>query len=494
MDDVEVATDDPKSGGISRRDILKGMGLLSSAGLVSSAFPNLLGAATGEITTYDKGYRFDKNGWVYIHIEGEPYDRGFQHGFLMASELDEILRTIKYLTVIDTGKDWEFFVEAATGIFNPHIEKEYLDEIKGIATGAKEAGVDITWQEVMLWNGYFELLGYWWPTVVPKLKYDTGFHSTKEHCSAFIATGSVTGSGGVVMAHNSWDDFSCGQFFNLILDIKPKHGNSIFMQSVPGYIHSMADFFITGAGIMGTETTIAGFNEYNEKKAPEFLRVRKAMQYAKDMDEFVDIMKEDNSGGYANSWLLADRRTGEIMRFELGLEFSDVQRTRDGYFIGFNAPYSPQIRNLECLDTYFTDIRVPEGARMVRLTQLMEKYHGKIDVEIGKKIMADHYDVYLKKSNNPCSRTVEGHYELDDMAYMFQPRRPPFQPKGAVDGKVMNSKMAKEMTFWARWGNSSGMPFDAKEFLEEHIQWRYLDGYLKDRPSQPWTLFSSGMK
>ena len=61
-----------------------------------------------------------------------------------------------------------------------------------------------------------------------------------------------------------------------------------------------------------------------------------------------------------------------------------------------------------------------------------------------------------------------------------------------VDGKVMDSDMASEMSFWARWGNSSGMAFNAEEFLEEHIQWNYLDGYLKDRPSQPWSLFKAG--
>jgi hypothetical protein len=125
----------------------------------------------------------------------------------------------------------------------------------------------------------------------------------------------------------------------------------------------------------------------------------------------------------------------------------------------------------------------------------MKQHYGAIDVEIGQKILADHYDVYLKKENNPCSRTVDGHYELDAREYMSQPGRPiPFQPRGTVDGKVTDSDMAKALSFWARWGNSSGMPFDAKKFLEEQIQWSHLEGYLKDRPSQPWTLFKAGEK
>ena len=65
---------------------------------------------TIKATEYGKGYRFDKNGWIYVHIEGEPYERGFQHGYLVASELDEILKSLKYITYWNTGKDWEFFV------------------------------------------------------------------------------------------------------------------------------------------------------------------------------------------------------------------------------------------------------------------------------------------------------------------------------------------------------------------------------------------------
>lgn len=124
----------------------------------------------------------------------------------------------------------------------------------------------------------------------------------------------------------------------------------------------------------------------------------------------------------------------------------------------------------------------------------MDQYYGEIDVETGKKIIADHYDVYLKKIN-PCSRTVDGHYELDAREYMSQPGRPlPFQPRGTVDGKVMDSDLARSLSFWARWGNSSGLPFDAGQFLAQHIQWSHLKGYLKNRPWQPWTLFSAGSR
>jgi hypothetical protein len=447
------------------------------------------------------GYRFDHHGWIYLHIEGEPYERGFQHGCLTAPELQEILGGLDNLTYWKTGLRWEFFVAAAERLFVPHIDQEYLDEIRGVAAGAQAAGVNVTWQEVLAWNGRTELLDYWWPKE-KKARYSPGAGTGNDHCSAFIATGMVTGAipggdaGGygarIVMAHNSWDAFVDLQPFNVIIDLVPASGQRLFMQTAPGCIDSFTDFFITGAGLMGTETTIAGFDSYDPAAAPEFFRARKAMQYADGLDNFVQIMIDQNNGGYANGWLLGDVHSGEIMMFELGLRYHNVERKTDGYFAGYNAPQDPRIRNLECTGIGLTDIRDAIGARRVRMAQLMEQYHGRVDAETGKVIIADHHDVYLKRIN-PCSRTICSHCELDAMEH--QPGRPsPFEPRGAVDGKVTDSDLAGGLGFWARWGNSCGTPFDADRFLAEHPQWNHLKGCLRNRPSRPWTFFKAGMR
>jgi hypothetical protein len=189
--------------------------------------------------------------------------------------------------------------------------------------------------------------------------------------------------------------------------------------------------------------------------------------------------------------LFGDTNNNEIMRIELGLKFHNTERTKNGFFIGFNAPYDPRIRNLECQDTGIDDIRRHSGARKVRLGDLMSQYKGQLNIELAKQILADHYDVYLNQ-NNPCSRTCCSHYELDAREYMSDPTRPkPFQPRGAVDGNVIDTTLAKQMSFMLRWGNSCGMPFDKNFFCDKNMVWDYLRPYLQDRPTQPWTLFST---
>lgn len=436
------------------------------------------------ITTYDKGYRYDKDGWTYLHIEGGPYERGYQHGYLMAPEIGEIFRSLKYLTLQKTGMSWEFFVNSSEKMYPAHIDQEYMDEIRGIAAGTSARGINLTWQDILAWNVQYEMYYYWWP----KIK-ESVVSEDKEHCTAFIATGSYTRSGKIVMAHSTTIGFETGQFFNLITDLVPDHGHRIFMQSSPGFISSLTDFFVTDAGIVGTETTIGYFNKYSENKTPEVIRGRKAMQYADTLDQWKSIMMDGNNGGIANNWLVGDINSGEIMQFELGLNYSNVTKTKDGHFLSFNEVTDPRIKNLECDPSLYLDIRGSMGARLVRLTQLMKENKGKIDVDVAKAVMADHYDVYLDKEN-PGSRTIDSHFELDREEYITS-HNPPYLPAGTVDGKVIDSDLARNMSFWARFGNSAGMPFDAEAFLDEHIQYGYLRGYLKDRPAEPWVLFSA---
>src|SRR5271166_6492467 len=39
------------------------------------------------VQRYGPAYRFPQAGWIVLHIEGEPYERGYQHGRLLAPEI-----------------------------------------------------------------------------------------------------------------------------------------------------------------------------------------------------------------------------------------------------------------------------------------------------------------------------------------------------------------------------------------------------------------------
>src|SRR5580704_6794546 len=63
-----------------------------------------------------KSYRFQQGGWTYVHLEGAPAEVGFQHGYLLAPEIDDALDAIKLIDTRQTQRDWEFFRKTAREI------------------------------------------------------------------------------------------------------------------------------------------------------------------------------------------------------------------------------------------------------------------------------------------------------------------------------------------------------------------------------------------
>ena len=436
-------------------------------------------------TWLSKANRHEKNGWIYLHIEGTPEERGFQHGFLLAKEIKEALRDMSVVWHYQTAMDWQWLVRKSAEMFNPHVDAENMTEMEGIVEGMKAAGEISSLDEIVAYNASTEFMGYWWPTVKDSISPNSP-NPKKESCSSFIATGSMTADGGIVLGHNTMSSFYY-PICNVILDILPDKGYRILMQSVAGLIHSETDFFVNSAGLAGSETTIGGFFPFDEKGIPEFARMRHATQYASTIDEWCEIMKTGNNGGYANAWLIGDINTNEIARLELGLKYVGFEKKKDGYFIGSNVAEDLRILRFETKESE-VNIKYSSVARRVRWKQLMKENAGKINLEMAKGFEADHYDTYLN-SNTPDMRTLCAHCDLDSDVFGADI---PFSPWGTVDGKVIDSKMAKQMSFVARWGSACGIAFDAKAYIQKHQQFDWMSGLIKDRPSQPWTLFKAG--
>ncbi len=458
---------------------------------VSASTAPQAGLNYSPLTDEQKGWlrhanRHEKHGWIYLHIEGEPRKRGFQHGYLLADEIRDEIRLTKIIWNYHTGMDWPWLVKKAKTVLGPKVDPEDRDEMDGIVEGLRAAGVNSSLEEVITLNAIIELEDYWWPGEKKKLSKTDSKQDPHEACSSFIATGGMTKDGGVVLGHNTMGGY-LDPFSNVILDIQPAKGHRILMQTTAGWIHSGTDFFITDAGLVGSETTISNFEEFDAKKIPEFVRMRRAMQDASSLDEWCKIMKKGNNGGYANAWLIGDVNTKEIARLEMGLKYVRLEKKTDGYFVGSNVAEDLKILRLETTARE-TDIRESDVTRRVRWKQLMKQYAGQIDLDRAKAFEADHFDTFLQKES-PGYRTLCMHNDLD---VLTTAEGTPFKPAGTFDAKVVDTQMARRMSFAARWGSACGAAFDAEKFLDAHPQFDWMRGNLKSRPSQPWTEFTAG--
>ncbi len=421
-----------------------------------------------------------------MHLEGAPSEIGFQHGWLLSKEIKDGFEVQKLELEHDENKPWAFFRDAGRDVLWPNIPEEYRQELQGIADGLKARGVGLDLWDVVALNASME-----WSYYVEKFDKDHAVAKPKtvtagDHCSAFVATGSYTKDGKIVIAHNNWTSYLDGARWTIAFDIKPAKGHRFVMDGYPGLIHSGDDFGINGAGIAITETTITAFHGWDSNGVAEFVRARKAMQYSESIDDFDRIMREGNNGGYANDWLVADIKTNEIASLELGLKNVELKRSKDGYFAGANFPINEKLLKEE---TTFDpkDASASSNTRRVRWEQLMSENKGRIDAAMAQAFLGDHYDT-LSKTTAPSEHTLCGHVELSPRG--MGDWKKPYEAAGAVQNKVADAGMISKMTFLAAAGHACGLNFKAAAHLKAHPEFKWTAGLARDMNAEKWTVVS----
>jgi len=437
----------------------------------------------------EKAHRFEKHGWIYVHLEGSPDEIGYQHGYLLANEIADLLRVIKPYLERSSKRDWAFYRQAAERMLWAGIDDEYRREIDGIVKGVAAKGVAADRWDLVALNANQELPYYYVPWLDRKEGKTPTTHAPG-NCSAFIAAGSPTKDGRIVMGHNAWTNYVVGTRWNIIFDIKPERGAHMLMDGMPGVIVSDDDFGVSSFGMLVTETTITQFEGWDPAGKPEFVRARKALQYSRSIDDFVRIMLEGNYGGYANDWLVGDNKTGEIALFELGLTNHSLQKTKDGCFFGANFPDSDKLTREE---TKFDPSKKDSSpnARKVRWEQLVGQHKGKIDLELARAFETDGFDVIMQKTERN-ERTLCGQVEVSPRG-VPEWDWGPYYPGGTIHSKVTDGSLADRLAFWGQVGHH-GSDFLADQFLKEHKEYDWMCGLLRDLKNGPWCRFDAGMK
>jgi len=438
-------------------------------------------------------YRFREGGWTYVHLQGTPEQVGFQHGYLLAREIEDNVNVYQVEAPHHTNRDWSFFRDAAQKVLWPHLDSEYQQELRGIVDGLHAQGSKLDLWDIVALNGDIEISDYY----IPWLNVKEGKPSAPQavapgKCSAFIATGSATKSGKIVIAHSNWSSYAEGERWTIVFDVVPANGQHFIMDGLPGVITSQDDFGVNAGGLMIAETTLPMAKGFDVNGIPEFDRSRKAMQYATSIDEYAAIMRKGNNGGYANSWLVGDRKTGEIAYLELGLHHTPLTRKKDGYFVSSNFAADPDVVRD---DTPGFDPNDPESsmnARHIRAEEFVKEHYGKLDTVLAEAYLSDHYDSYEHKIN-PDKRSLCGHLDLSPVREKVWDE-PPYNPSGAVTGKVMDSDMAAKLSFIGRAGHPCGQDFKAAPFLAAHPEFAWQKPILHDMIAGPWMTFTADEK
>jgi hypothetical protein len=397
------------------------------------------------VQTFGPAYRYPAAGWIYLHIEGKPYDRGYQHGFLMAREIPEYLESCAH----DLGGKadahiWDQYRTSANALFLRGFDREILEEMRGIADGANANGAK--WLErkldlidIVVANTTVEMGELRWalnmtPTGLEGLRFDPPGYAKQpkkdaatDHCSAFAATGPATRDGKMIVGHVTWWPQTLAEQTNVMLDIKPDTGHRMLIQSYPGGIESGTDWYQNDAGMVLTETTIEQ-TPFNIEGTPVAFRARRAIQYGGNVDEVVRELGTRNNGLYTNEWIIGDGKNNEIAMYELGTNHTRLWRSSKNDWFGDTPGFYWGDNNSKDLTVNLEYQPDPQGApeyvpyvpgtRDLAWQDLYRKYKGQIDEQFA--------------------------FRAFDSA--------PLVASSTMDSKIATADMAKGLMVWAEIG------------------------------------------
>ena len=467
-------------GGLLLATLVAAVPTAASAAPSTTAAP---GASPARAALLAGSHKVRQDGWLLVHLQGTPYQIGYQRGYLTGRLAALWVRS--YLG--PKGGDRTHMRHIAEDYIWPEVPLEYRREMRGNVAGMRARGYKVDLWDVVAANAWSDMDVYWSLRAHPA----SAAPSTSGRCSAFIATGDATADHTIVMGHNTWSDYDEDYMYNIVFDVTPASGHSFRYQGSGASIWSGEDWYVNDSGLMVCETSLDDYASGRPDGVPVFVRIRQALQYDTSVTQVVRTLRTRSNGGYPNEWLIGDAKTGEIASLQLGRRVSDLKRTFNGFYGSSNWPTGANVRREEQAPK--PSLKDNSYARYVRWGQLATQEYGKVDASVGQAMLADHWDTYLQR-DAPSSRTICGHCEAETVD------KDSIWPDGAYDGKVITSDMALGgMQFLARWGHPCGAGFDADDFMLKHPFWlRSADAFAvtglltfaRDTPN-PWTVVGS---
>jgi outer membrane protein assembly factor BamB len=400
----------------------------------------------GKIITsgqYGNGYRYNIQGWVYLHLEGDPYERGYQYGYLAS---DEIIQTMERwanvghsfnfmkLFLIKNKPEnyyelseqwWDICRTKSKNVFLKSVPEEFQEEMQGMTDALKDKNGEIFGRKIdfndILAAQFVQDVWYAFASrrvfkrIHPVRSIIQGLQDLLSgsfirehngHCNAFIANGEYTEDGEIIAVHATVFSPYIAQRCNFIVDIQPSDGNRFMMTSPPGSLWSQEDWYQNDKGIILTETELNPQGPFNIRKTPKGVRSRTAIQYSDNIDDVLYYLDKDNNGLIPNEWLIGDINTGEIASYQQLLYNKPLKRTDSGYFWSCTKPHELSVLSeqlyvpkflIRIVSKLFPDLcgfRV-EGDKLVyikgaasKLIELGDEYKGRINLENAKDMIS----------------------------------------------------------------------------------------------------------
>ena len=376
----------------------------------------------------------EKKGVKILHIKGDPYEIGYQHGYLLANKIDLMINRTLLATAAYVAQQTGSNLEQADEMIwtgqkkaEPFIPKEFKDEMRGIADGANDAGVDITLEQILLWNTNYDQWciyshpHYWQCGGPANSDGNSSMQSPSGGCSSFCAWDEWAGGNGRLIFGKNEDNFNMpGQLDNRIMVIvDPDEGFGHAFMTYPGMIGLDGGINENGFGMM---TQLNSMQNESMEGCGIAIFTRYLLTHASTVDDAIKIFREKpRCAGIAYHVVDAKAKKAAVVetsskmvcvRYPMpnvkALWQTNHSNCYPGWmgYSGYNMVADQvmvnALKDISTIENWQNSLKGPYNfyvqapSRFERYGQLIHEYYGQINVENAIKILSDRYDPYTQ--------------------------------------------------------------------------------------------------
>ena len=376
----------------------------------------------------------EKKGVKILHIKGNPYEIGYQHGYLLANKIDLMIKRTLLATAAyvarQTGSDLEMAEEMiwiGQKKAEPFVPKEFKDEMRGIADGANDAGVDVTLKQILLWNTNYDQWciychpHYW--QCLGKTNTDSNalMQSPSGGCSSFCAWDEWAGGNGKLIFGKNEDNFNMPEQLDnrMMVIADPDDGFGHAFMTYPGMIGLDGGVNEDGFGMM---TQLNSMQDESMEGCGIAIFTRYLLTHASTVDDAIKIFRETpRCAGIA--YHVVDAKAKKAAVVETSSKMVSVRYPMpnvkalwqtnhsncypgwmgySGYNMVADQVMVNELKDISSIEKWQNSLKDPYNfyvqapSRFERYGQLIHEYYGQITVENAIKILSDCYDPYTK--------------------------------------------------------------------------------------------------
>jgi len=381
-----------------------------------------------------KAHFKEQKGVKILHVKGEPYEMGYQHGYLLADKIDlminrTLLATAAYVAE-QTGSDIEKAEEMlwiGQEKAKPHLPTEFKEEMAGIADGAKDAGSNVTFEQILLWNTNYDQWciychpHYWQCNGEESFDPSITTRLPGGGCSSFCAWDEWAGGDGKLIFGKNEDNFNMpGQLDNRMMVIAdPNDGFGHAFLTYPGMIGLDGGINEDGFEMM---TQLSSMQYENMEGCGIAIFTRLLLTHASTVDDAIEIFQDHPCcAGIAYHVADAKAKTAAVVETSSKMvsvrhpmpEIKAIWQTNhsncypgwmghSGYDMVADQAVVNELDDISTVECWQNSLKDPYNfyvqapSRFERYGQLIHQYYGDVTPENAMKILTDRYDPYTR--------------------------------------------------------------------------------------------------